>query len=153
MNLRELYTHQVSERGFRPDPVQAAVIDRLDELRQRLIAARETDGAIVRRWFSVLSSKTQSEPVRGLYLWGGVGRGKTWLMDLFFQSLPLRKKRRRRFHRFMYDVHAQLKSLQDTQAPLEHVASEIAAKTRVICFDEFFVTDIADAMILGTLFE
>jgi cell division protein ZapE len=86
-------------------------------------------------------------------LWGGVGRGKTWLMDLFFQSLPFAEKRRRHFHRFMYDVHAQLKSLREQQAPLEQVADNIARETRVICFDELFVTDIADAMILGTLFE
>src|SRR3569833_2869172 len=152
MNLRELYTHQVSERGFRPDPVQAAVIDRLDELRQRLIAARETDGAIVRRWCSVLSSKTQSEPVRGLYLWGGVGRGKTWMMDLFYKSLPFPERRRRHFHRFMHDVHAELKTLHEREAPLEVVAEHIAQDTRVLCFDEFFVSDIADAMILGGLF-
>ncbi len=74
-------------------------------------------------------------------------------MDLFFHSLPFPEKRRRHFHRFMYDVHAQLEKLRDQQAPLEQVAESIARDTRVICFDEFFVTDIADAMILGTLFE
>ena len=72
--LRELYAQQLSGRGFRPDPVQAAVVDRLDDLRQRLIAAREADGSIVRRWFSALGSKSTSEPVRGIYLWGEIGR-------------------------------------------------------------------------------
>ena len=152
MNLRELYAQQLSERGFRPDPVQAAVVDRLNDLRQRLIAAREANGSVVRRWFSALGSKSTSEPVRGIYLWGGVGRGKTWMMDLFYQSLPFPERRRRHFHRFMHDVHAELKALHEREAPLEVVAEHIAQDTRVLCFDEFFVSDIADAMILGGLF-
>ena len=152
MTLRELYAQQLSERGFRPDPVQATVVDCLDDLRQRLIAARESDGSIVRRWFGALGNKSAADPVRGLYLWGGVGRGKTWLMDLFYQSLPFPERRRRHFHRFMHDVHAELKDLHERQAPLEVVAEHIAKDTRVLCFDEFFVSDIADAMILGGLF-
>lgn len=153
MNLRQLYAEELSERGFRPDPVQAAVVDRLDNLRQRLIAAREADGSIVRRWFSALGSKSTSEPVRGIYLWGGVGRGKTWMMDLFYQTLPFSERRRRHFHRFMHDVHAELKALHQREAPLDVVAEHIAQDTRVLCFDEFFVSDIADAMILGGLFD
>jgi cell division protein ZapE len=152
MDLRALYAQQVSERGFKPDPVQATVVDRLDDLRQRLIAARKAGGSIVRRWFSALGSKSASEPVRGIYLWGGVGRGKTWMMDLFYQSLPFPERRRRHFHRFMHDVHAELKALHEREAPLEVVAEHIAQDTRVLCFDEFFVSDIADAMILGGLF-
>jgi cell division protein ZapE len=152
MDLRALYAQQLTERGFRADPVQAAVVDRLDDLRQRLIVAREADASIMRRWFSALGSKSASEPVRGIYLWGGVGRGKTWMMDLFYQSLPFPERRRRHFHRFMHDVHAELKSLQQREAPLEAVADRIAQDTRVLCFDEFFVSDIADAMILGGLF-
>ncbi|MEA3177970.1 MAG: cell division protein ZapE [Gammaproteobacteria bacterium] len=152
MDLRALYAQQLSERGFRADPVQAAVVDRLNDLRQRLIVAHEADASIVRRWFSALGSKSASEPVRGIYLWGGVGRGKTWMMDLFYQSLPFPERRRRHFHRFMHDVHAELKSLQQREAPLEAVADRIAQDTRVLCFDEFFVSDIADAMILGGLF-
>ncbi len=86
-----------------------------------------------------------------MYLWGGVGRGKTWLMDLFYQSLPFPERRRRHFHRFMYDVHRELKELQNQESPLELVAESIAQTTRVLCFDEFFVADIADAMILTGL--
>jgi len=152
MTLRELYAQQLSERGFRPDPVQAAVVDRLDDLRQRLISAGEADSSIVRRWFGAFGNKSAADPVRGLYLWGGVGRGKTWMMDLFYQSLPFPERRRRHFHRFMHDVHAELKALHERQAPLEVVAEHIAKDTRVLCFDEFFVSDIADAMILGGLF-
>jgi predicted ATPase len=151
-DLRALYAQQVAERGFRADPVQAAVVDRLSDLRQRLISAHEADSSRVRRWFSAFGGKTASEPVRGIYLWGGVGRGKTWMMDLFFQSLPFPERRRRHFHRFMHDVHAELKTLQQREAPLDIVADRIAQDTRVLCFDELFVADIADAMILGGLF-
>src|SRR3954469_25025072 len=140
MTLRELYAQQLSERGFRPDPVQAAVVDRLDDLRQRLISAEESDGSIVRRWFSALSSKSSAEPVRGLYLWGGVGRGKTWMMDLFYQSLPFKAKQRSHFHRFMQSVHDELRKHQDRADPLELVADKIARKARVLCFDELFVS-------------
>jgi cell division protein ZapE len=90
---------------------------------------------------------------KGLYLWGSVGRGKTWLMDLFYQSLPFPERRRRHFHRFMYEVHAELRTLHNQEAPLETLAQRIAENCRVLCFDEFFVSDIADAMILGGLLE
>jgi len=82
-----------------------------------------------------------------------VGRGKTWLMDLFFHSLPFPERRRRHFHRFMHDVHAEIKTLRQVRAPLEAVAERLAADVRVLCFDELFVADIADAMILAGLFE
>jgi cell division protein ZapE len=90
--------------------------------------------------------------VRGLYLWGSVGRGKTFMMDLFYGALPFDDKLRRHFHRFMADVHERLKVHRDRENPLELIAAELAAETRIICFDELVVTDIADAMILGTLF-
>jgi cell division protein ZapE len=156
--LRAAYERQIQERGFRKDPAQLLVVDALEDVRSRLIASGATTptGAarrLSKRALSKLGIARPEGPERGLYLWGGVGRGKTWLMDLFFQNLPFAQKRRRHFHRFMYDVHAQLKRLGERQSPLEEVATNIAADTRVICFDEFFVTDIADAMILGTLFE
>jgi cell division protein ZapE len=91
--------------------------------------------------------------VPGLYLWGKVGRGKTWLMDAFCESLPFSKKRRTHFHRFMLEVHARRKDHADEQDPIGKVAADIAAESRVLCFDEFFVSDIADAMILGRLTE
>jgi cell division protein ZapE len=153
MDLRELYAQQLTQRGFQPDPIQAAIVARLDDLRGRLIAAREADSSRVRRWLGAFGGKSPPVPVRGLYLWGGVGRGKTWMMDLFFQSLPFAERRRRHFHRFMHDVHAELKTLQQQESPLEAVADRIARETRVLCFDELFVSDIADAMILGGLFD
>ncbi len=86
-------------------------------------------------------------------MWGGVGRGKTWLMDLFFQSLPFRDKQRSHFHRFMQSVHDELKKHKEQANPLDRVADRLAQKARVLCFDELFVTDIADAMLLGNLFR
>lgn len=109
---------------------------------------------LLRRLKSRLSGEpAEQDPVRGLYLWGGVGRGKTFLMDTFFHTLPFPRKTRLHFHRFMQQVHAELKTLKDSEDPLKTVASRLAGKTRIICFDEFFVSDIADAMILGRLFE
>lgn len=89
--------------------------------------------------------------MRGLYLWGGVGRGKTWLMDLFFTSLQRNDKIRLHFHRFMRRVHKRIAELGHVRDPLDQVAREMASQSRVLCFDEFFVSDIGDAMILGRL--
>ena len=100
----------------------------------------------------LLPGSSQPGP-RGIYLWGGVGRGKTFLMDLFFGSLNIDKKKRIHFHRMMRDIHARLKTLDNVEDPLDRVAGDIAFEIRVLCFDEFFVSDIGDAMILGRLLE
>jgi cell division protein ZapE len=152
-DLQETYRQHLQERGFRPDPAQEAAVEALNDLRQRLLRKEREPENGARRLLAKLGKRRPVKPEQGLYLWGGVGRGKTWLMDLFFQSLPFETKRRRHFHRFMYDVHAQLKQLANRESPLEQVAAHLAQETRVLCFDEFFVSDIADAMILGTLLE
>src|SRR5690349_19087586 len=148
-SFRDLYARQLAKRGFKSDPAQLAAVDKLDDLRQRLSNAHAHHSSTLRRWLGGLVGAPSREPERGLYLWGGVGRGKTWLMDLFFQSLPFPEARRRHFHRFMHDVHTDLKDLQNRESPLDLLAAQIARDTRVLCFDELFVTDIADAMILG----
>lgn len=150
--LLQRYNRELRTRGFRTDAAQLTALARLDDLRTRLVDA-PAGGRGAARLLAALRGSRAREPLRGLYLWGGVGRGKTWLMDLFFASLPFPERRRRHFHRFMHDVHAQLKTLREERAPLEHVAADIARDTRVLCFDELFVTDIADAMILAGLFE
>jgi cell division protein ZapE len=150
-SLREIYSQQIAQRGFQPDQAQLAAVEELEGLRQRLLAARGKRTRAL-RWIAQLRRK-DAPPQRGLYLWGGVGRGKTWLMDLFFHSLPFEERRRRHFHRFMHEVHAELKSLGQIETPLEQVAQRIAGQARIICFDELFVSDIADAMILGGLFD
>jgi cell division protein ZapE len=149
-DLRELYTQQIAQRGFQTDASQLAAVEQLNELRRQLIESGSNHFP-AKRLIARLRGRSES-PLRGLYLWGGVGRGKTWLMDLFFNSLPFAERRRRHFHRFMHEVHAELKSLSQLEAPLEHVAERISRDSRVLCFDELYVADIADAMILGALF-
>ncbi|MFO1427258.1 MAG: cell division protein ZapE [Steroidobacteraceae bacterium] len=153
-SLRQQYARAVKAHGFGEDPAQRQAIELLERVRRDLQRAGQREETIAQKLLKKLTpgSAAAVPAVRGAYLWGGVGRGKTWLMDLFFQSLPFERKRRSHFHRFMHDVHEQLKAHKRKPDPLAHVAADIAASARVICFDELFVTDIADAMILGTLF-
>jgi cell division protein ZapE len=148
--LRELYEREVKRRGFIEDAAQLAALDHLENLRTRLLARRRIDRSALHRLLAPL--RPPEQPERGVYLYGGVGRGKTWLMDLFYQSLPFPERRRRHFHRFMHDVHAELRTLGGSSAPLDLIAERIAREVLVLCFDELFVTDIGDAMILGGLF-
>jgi cell division protein ZapE len=148
LTVRELYDRESARLGHVTDTAQIAAIAKLDDLRTRLIKPPASNGLLD----GLLGRKPPRKLERGLYFWGGVGRGKTFLMDLFFQSLPFKSKQRSHFHRFMQSVHEQLKKHADHVNPLDLIADRIAAKTRVICFDEFFVSDIADAMLLGTLF-
>ncbi len=143
-----LYERECTRLGYRRDPVQERVVALLDDLRSRLLAPQPKGGLL-----KGLLSRKEHQLQKGLYLWGGVGRGKTWLMDLFYQSLPFKERQRSHFHRFMQSVHDELKKHQDRADPLESIAEKIAKKTRIICFDEFFVSDIADAMLLGNLFR
>ncbi len=146
MSLRERYFAELARHGFERDPAQERALQALGELRSRLLAEPRPSF-----WRRLLGR--QAPPVKGLYLWGGVGRGKTWLMDLFFDSLPVEDKLRLHFHRFMHEVHAELKRHPDEQDPLFSVARHFRARARVICFDEFYVSDITDAMLLGRLFQ
>jgi cell division protein ZapE len=149
--LLQLYDEELRSRHFCADAAQLAAVARLDDLRTRLISAAPARHAP--RWLTPLLGQRPRTPVTGLYLCGGVGRGKTWLMDLFFASLPFPERRRRHFHRFMHEIHDELRHLKEQRSPLDHIAATIARDTRVLCFDELFVSDIADAMILGALFE
>jgi len=146
----ERYEAALAKRGFVADSAQREAVGHLQDLYERLVAAEQPARAGMRGFFNRLRGATP-EPVTGLYLWGGVGRGKTWLMDSFFDALPLAAKRRLHFHRFMREVHGRLARLRDQSDPLDSVAAEWAAETGVLCFDEFYVSDIADAMILGNL--
>jgi cell division protein ZapE len=132
------------------DQLHAAV--RLDALRVSLAEQSQSIAYKLKAQLRWLPSQFPETPLRGLYLWGGVGRGKTMLMDLFFESLPKTLGERTHFYRFMRDVHARLRAIKERTDPLELVAEQLAAQARVICLDEFFVSDIADAMILAGLF-
>ena len=147
MNLHQRYERRLTEQGWSADPAQIAAVDALEALRVRLVTPRP------RGFLARLAGQRSTDSVAGVYLWGGVGRGKTFLMDLFFESLPFDERLRFHFHRIMYRVHIRLKELKNTPDPLETVASELANRARVLCFDEFFVSDITDAMILGRLLD
>lgn len=140
---RARYEADLAGGGFSRDAAQARAVEALQAVYDSLVATPP------RRWLR----RQQWTPVRGLYMWGGVGRGKTYLMDTFFEALPFARKLRTHFHRFMLDVHERRRRYPDERDPLKLVAEEYAAEVRVLCFDEFFVSDIADAMILGRLFE
>ena len=150
MGIREAYRESLLREGHSRDAAQEAVVDELAELQQRLRAEPARRGGVL----GLLRARDSGWPaVRGIYLWGGVGRGKTFLMDLFFETLDVDEKMRIHFHRMMRDVHVRLKRLGDIEDPLDRVAADIAAETRVLCFDEFYVSDIGDAMILARLLE
>lgn len=151
MNIREAYEDSLHREGHDRDPAQEIVVDLLAELQQQLHDAPRPAGRL-RRLFR-RPNHGASASVPGLYIWGGVGRGKTFLMDLFFDTLRLSAKRRIHFHRMMHDVHDRLRRLGDIEDPLDTVAGEIARNARVLCFDEFFVSDIGDAMILARLLD
>jgi len=151
-DLPHLYRRELAQRHFACDPAQGIAVGRLEELRHRLLDAPRARSALFPRWLAALAGGARQPPLRGLYLWGSVGRGKTWLMDLFCTSLPPPLVRRRHFHRFMYEVHRQLARARRRRGPLETIAAGIAREVRVLCVDELQVADIADAMILGGLF-
>ena len=135
----------LAARGTTLDHSQAAALDRLQQLAGELVAFRAARASTLKRLFQ------PPEIPRGVYLCGGVGRGKSFLMDSFFASVAIRRKTRIHFHAFMRDVHEELNTLKMEVDPLAEVAARIARKWRLVCFDEFHVADIADAMILGRL--
>jgi cell division protein ZapE len=149
--FRDAYEARLERAELTRDPEQEVAVEALDALFAALVA----EGAPPSGWRRRVARRLgrTRAPTRGIYLWGSVGRGKTFLMDLFFNSLPFEDKMRLHFHRFMASVHELLKQNRDEADPLELVADDIVDRSRIICFDEFAVTDIADAMILGTLFR
>ena len=152
------YQQALNEGTHQPDDVQREAVNRLEMIYQELTAkpADVDQSSGLKAAFGRLLGKKMPQtqaPVRGLYMWGGVGRGKTWLMDLFYLSLPGARKQRLHFHRFMLRVHEELTALQGKSDPLETVADRFKAETDVLCFDEFFVSDITDAMLLGGLMK
>jgi len=141
------YQERLESGRFAPDPEQAKVVAALDRLHGELTETGSSGlGAL---WRRVTGQPTPGP--EGLYLWGGVGRGKTWLMDLFYDTVPFEEKQRFHFHRFMARIHDALRERGQEQDPLSDIARDWSRRCRLLCFDEFFVSDIADAMLLGGL--
>ncbi len=147
MNLQHRYQQALLHEGRAADTAQRAIVERLDAL-DRCLSASPGPG-LVQRWLLALPGRSRHPTqCRGIYLWGPVGRGKTWLMDLFCAGRPRHDCRRLHFAHFMREVHARRARLGNMERPLERVAAQLARKARVYCLDEFMVQDIADAMIL-----
>jgi cell division protein ZapE len=157
--LPDRYSALVASGAIERDPAQVMLVARLQELSAHLIERQLASKSRALGWIFA-KKRAAAPPVKGLYIWGKVGRGKTMLMDLFFEHVPVARKRRAHFHAFMADVHARIHATRHSQKagevkegdPILPVAQALADETSLLCFDEFVVTDIADAMILGRLF-
>ena len=142
-----LYEESLAKRGFVSDPAQWRAVERLQRLYEEWSAYKARRNSALKRLL------VHPELPKGVYLWGPVGRGKSFLMDAFYRCVPLVRKRRVHFHHFMREIHRDLDELRGTEDPLAAVAERTARRYRLICFDEFHVADIADAMILGRFLE
>jgi cell division protein ZapE len=147
MAVRELYERTLAERGYRSDPAQLRAIDALERCEREWVDYKARRG-------NAFTKLIAHPPIpRGVYMYGGVGRGKSFLMDCFFTAVPLRRKTRLHFHEFMREVHRELAELHGIADPLQELGRRIARRHRLICLDEFHVSDITDAMILYRLLE
>lgn len=145
MNVLEYYYQTLQERGYQTDDAQLAAIERLQVYFDDWVSFKNARSSSLKKIFR------RPDVPRGVYLWGGVGRGKSFLMDAFYVSVPVKRKTRLHFHEFMRGVHHELSEVRGQQDPLDEVARRIAKRYRLICFDEFHVSDVADAMILYRL--
>lgn len=140
------YRQDLTDPNFQADPYQVAAIEVLDKIYGQLCTEAQHQNSKLRFFY-------KRKMIKGCYLWGDVGTGKSYLMNTFFHCLPFKQKRRLHFHEFMHSIHAELKALQGKKNPLKLIAKRWAKQTLVLCFDEFFVKDIADAMLLGHLLQ
>ena len=147
MNVEESYQQAITQRGFTADPAQLAAVAKLQAIFDEWVAYKAQRSTTLRRLI------VRPDVPRGVYLWGGVGRGKSFLMDSFYSVVPVVRKTRLHFHEFMRGVHRELDELKGMADPLNEVAARVAKKYRLICFDEFHVSDVADAMILYNLLK
>ena len=145
MSVKKAYAAELKTRGYVSDPAQLRAVDALERCAREWSVFKEKRSSPLKKLIN------RPDIPRGVYMYGGVGRGKSFLMDGFFGAVPLKRKTRLHFHEFMREVHRELAGLQGTVNPLDVLAKRIAKKYRLICFDEFHVADITDAMILHRL--
>lgn len=143
------YQRDLKKPEFEPDPAQLVAVENLQRLYDQLVAHKDVPPS----WLEKIGIKKppSKPPIQGLYFWGGVGRGKTYLVDTFFECLPFERKMRMHFHRFMHRVHLERKLLRDKAEPLDIIGKQLASEAKILCFDEFVVNDVADAVILVKL--
>lgn len=155
MTPKSQYQAELDNGTLRPDAEQAGIINQLHDLSTAVSTAKpwspSEETGLLSRWFGGNDNQTVLHGPKGLYLWGGVGRGKTHLCDLFFEAVPIAEKRRLHFHRFMQRIHDDLKALGQIEDPLKTVADHWAQDARLLLLDEIHVNDITDAMLLGGL--
>ena len=147
MNVKQTYEAELAARGYVADPAQLRAVEALERCAQEWTTFKE------RRSNAFKKLINRPDVPRGVYLYGGVGRGKSFLMDCFYESVPYRRKKRLHFHAFMQQIHRDLDKYKGESDPISKVAEQIARDVRLLCFDEFHVSDIADAMILGRLLD
>lgn len=147
MDVLEFYQQALQQRDFKADEAQRRAVERLQQAYEEWVDFKAQRSNTFKRFIN------RPDVPRGVYMWGGVGRGKSFLMDSFYSVVPLVRKTRLHFHEFMREVHRQLDELKGVANPLDEVALRIAKKYRLICFDEFHVSDVADAMLLYNLLK
>lgn len=153
MTPLENYHQDIRKGRLRPDAAQEKAVRKLQRLYDQLSETEQGGNVSWLEWLRQRLKPDTADTIKGIYLWGPVGRGKTLLVDMFFHNLPFDKKLRMHFHRFMQMVHNELRGLKDITDPVTIVADRIAERARIICFDEFHVADITDAMLLGGLLQ